>query len=525
MARPEKSATSASKETVAKVSTKVGRPNHTVATMKEEFAQNEQLSKINFNKATQALKQYKDPNVNTSYTLNSYDRETIRGYLQNPASNETNLRNVAKYLYYRSQILYRLIHWYAGMWDLRCRNVEPTFDLEQGLDSNVLKNYNETLKWLDIYNLQENLHEVFVNNYLYNVCYFLWFKDESGSIPYILEPDECKIIGRYITGDWSFAIDMSKWRSKARQNLIEYIGEPLTSMYREYQSSGTKYIIVPDEYAGCFLFDQSNINIIIPPFAPLFQELSSLLDTEDLAAVQDKLDVFKLITMRMDTLGKSINDWKIDPELLAQYFEIMVMQALPPYVSAALVPGEALDVVDFSSTASDAQVDRVANAQKNIMATSGGGAVLNSAMINNTAAFNAWLKSETDFAISSLIGQVDGFTNRMLSYDVGNPCKVKHFEISEYTKEDFRKAFLESQQYSFMSRLSLGTLYGMSERATLASIHFEQEVLGLQNLMIYPLQSSYTQSTTTDGTDPVIGGRPEIDDSELTDSGDRSRNQ
>jgi hypothetical protein len=113
----------------------------------------------------------------------------------------------------------------------------------------------------------------------------------------------------------------------------------------------------------------------------------------------------------------------------------------------------------------------------------------------------------------------------MLSYDVSNPCKVKHFEISEYTKEDFRKAFLESQQYSFMSRLALGTLYGMSERATLASIHFEQEVLGLQNLMIYPLQSSYTQSTTTDGTDPVTGGRPEIDDSELTDSGDRSRNQ
>ena len=525
MARPKKSATSASKETVAKVSTTVGRPNHTVAAMKEEFAQNEQLSKINFDKATQALRQYKDPNVNTSYTLNSYDRETIRGYLQNPASNETNLRNVAKYLYYRSQILYRLVHWYAGMWDLRCRNVEPTFDLEKGLDSNALKNYNETLKWLDIYNLQENLHEVFVNNYLYNVCYFLWFKDESGAIPYILEADECKIVGRYITGDWSFAIDMSKWRSKARQNLIEYIGEPLTSMYREYQNTGNKYIIVPDEYAGCFLFDQSNINIVIPPFAPLFQELSSLLDTEDLAAVQDKLDVFKLITMRMDTLGKSINDWKIDPELLAQYFEIMVMQALPPYVSAALVPGEALDVVDFSSTASDAQVDRVSNAQKNIMATSGGGAVLNSAMINNTAAFNAWLKSETDFAISSLIGQVDGFANRMLSYDVSNPCKVKHFEISEYTKEDFRKAFLESNQYSFMSRLALGTLYGMSERATLASIHFEQEVLGLQNLMIYPLQSSYTQSTTTDGTDPVTGGRPEIDDSELTDSGDRSRNQ
>lgn len=527
MPRTKSSANSASKKTdktkTTKVSGTVGRPNQTVAAMKEEFAHNEELSKLNFDKATEALKQYKDPNTNSAYSLNAYDRETIRGYLKNPANNEVNLRNVARYLYYRSQILYRLVHWYAGMWDLRCRNVEPTFDLEQGLDSNVLKNYNETLKWLDIYNLQENFYEVFVNCYLFDVCYFLWFKDETGAIPYILDPAECKIVGRYMSGDFAFAIDMSKWKSKARQQLIEFVGEPLTTMYKEYERTGVKWVIVPDEYAGCFKFDPSNIDVIVPPFAPLFQTLSSLLDTEDLAAIQSKLDVFKLIVMPLKTLGKAINDWEIDPELALQYFNQMVSTALPDYISAAPVPGDGLDVIDFSNTSSDSQVDRVANAQKNTFSISGGGAVLNSNMINSTAAFNAWLKEETDFAISSLIGQVDGFANRMLSYDVSNPCKVKHFEISEYTKEDFRAAMLESNQYSYMSRLSLGTLYGMSERATLGAIHFEQETLGLQNLMVYPLQSSYTQSTT-EGTDPVTGGRPQKDDKDLSPTGDASRN-
>lgn len=525
MARPKKSATSASKETVAKVSTPVGKPNHTVAAMKEEFAQNEQLSKIMFDKASQALKQYKDPNTNSSYTLNAYDRDTIRGYLKAPASNEANLRNVAKYLFYRSQILYRLVHWYADMWDLRCRNVKPTFDIEQGIDSNALKNYNETLKWLDIYNLQENFHELFMNCYLYDVCYFLWFRDETGAIPYVLPPEACKIVGKYMTKDYAIAVDMSQFRSKAKQQLIEFIGDPLESMYNEYMRTGVKYIVVPDEYAGClkFNFDQ---DLIVPPFAPLFQTLSSLLDTEDLAAVQDKLDVFKLITMRMDTLGKSINDWKIDPELLAQYFEIMVMQALPPYISAALIPGEALDVIDFSSTASDAQVDRVANSQKNIFSVSGGGAVLNASMIGSSEAFKTWCKAETEFALSSLIGQVDGFTNRMLSYDISNPCQVKHFEVSIYTKDDFRKSLLEACQYSFSYRLALGTLYGMSESDTLALLHFEQETLGLQNLMINPLQSSYTNNgeINTD-TDPVSGGRPEKDTGELSPSGERSRNK
>jgi hypothetical protein len=75
-----------------------------------------------------------------------------------------------------------------------------------------------------------------------------------------------------------------------------------------------------------------------------------------------------------------------------------------------------------------------------------------------------------------------------------------------------------------MSRLALGTLYGMSERATLASIHFEQEVLGLQNLMTYPLQSSYTQTTANDPSSED-GGRPKKDEGDLSESGDRSRNQ
>ena len=523
MARPKKSATSASKENVAKVSSSVGRPNQTVAAMKEEFAHNEELSKLMFDKASQALKQYKDPNTNSSYTLNAYDRDAIRGYLKAPASNEANLRNVAKYLFYRSQILYRLVHWYADMWDLRCRNVKPTFDIEQGIDSNALKNYNETLKWLDIYNLQENFHELFMNCYLYDVCYFLWFRDETGAIPYVLPPEACKIVGKYMTKDYAIAVDMSQFRSKAKQQLIEFIGDPLESMYNEYVKTGVKYILVPDEYAGClkFNFDQ---DLIVPPFAPLFQTLSSLLDTEDLAAVQDKLDVFKMLVLPMETLKKNMNDFAIDPSLVLDYWDRLIQDALPPYISAAVTPGTAPEVIDFSSTASDAQVDRVSNAQKNIFNVSGGGAVLNTSNINSSEAFKTWCKAETEFALSSLIGQVDGFANRMLSYDVSSPCQVKHFEVSIYTKDDFRKSLLEACQYSFSYRLALGTLYGMSESDTLALLHFEQETLGLQNLMINPLQSSYTNSGETE-TDPITGGRPEKDVGDLSPSGERSRNK
>lgn len=516
-------------EQVTKVSNPVGRPNQTVAAIREQYAQDQERSRLNFESAMKGLKQLRDPNKASPYTVNKYDRETIRTYLQNPSSNEVNLRNVARYLYFRSQIMYRLVHWYASMWDLRCRNVGfPDFDLSKGLDANKsIKKYNDTLLQLDLYDLEHNLYDPLVHNYLEDACYFLWFRDDEGAIAYMLEPDECKIDGKYMKGGFSFAIDMSKWRSQQRQALIEWIGDPLQGMWNEYQSSGIKWVHCPDEYAGCFKFNSEFIDIVIPPFAPIFQNLSALLDLDDIQAISDAQSIYKLLILPMKTISgtKVQNDFLINPDMWLEYFDRLVQGALPDYISAAPIPGDGLDVVDFSTTAADQDIDRIANAQKNIFGSSGGGAVLNANNITSTAAFNAWLQAESDFATASLIGQIEGFCNRMLGFDVSDPCKVEYFRVTQLNKENFRKGLLEANQYAYPYRLALGTLYGVSERTTLATLQFEQEILGLQNSMIYPLQSSYTSTGTTEDTDPVKGGRPSKEDDELSPSGEKERNR
>jgi hypothetical protein len=100
---------------------------------------------------------------------------------------------------------------------------------------------------------------------------------------------------------------------------------------------------------------------------------------------------------------------------------------------------------------------------------------------------------------------------------------VSYFPVSIYTKEDYRKTLLEANQYSFSMRLAYSTLLGITERQTLSALHFEQDVLGLHNLMKYPLQSSYTM--TGEETGEVGQGAPEKNPEELTPSGDRSRNK
>jgi hypothetical protein len=91
--------------------------------------------------------------------------------------------------------------------------------------------------------------------------------------------------------------------------------------------------------------------------------------------------------------------------------------------------------------------------------------------------------------------------------------------VSVYTKEDVQATLLESCQYGFSNRLAYNTFNGISEKATMAMNLLENTILGLPEKMI-PLSSSYTQSGTNDE-----GGRPKTPDDELSDSGERTRNE
>lgn len=497
--------------------------SHSVEEIKKVYEQDIARRKENFDKAEKGLKELQDlSRILTNRNINAYDKNTLRTYLTgNIGSYESNLRNAARYLFYRSNILFRWVHWYADMFCLDCRKVIPEYNLTKENDpTRMLKRYNDTLDFLDIMNMQNNAHEMLVNNFIEDVCYALYFYDDTGSFFYILDADECKIDGRYMTGDFSFAIDMSQWRGSLRQQYIEMLGEPLKSMWEEYQkNTRVKWVHVPAKYAACFKFRSEDYRTIIPPGITLLPQLANLNDLVDVQAIADEQQIYKLIYLPMKVLSgaKQSDDFEISPDLSLKYFDKLLNEALPDYVSAAPIPGDELGVIDFADNAAS-DVDRVEQSQSQILATAGGGAVLNANNITSTAAFNAWLKAETEFAISSLLPQIEGFTNRMLAINVSNPCKVEYFPISVYTKEEFRKSMLESCQYSFSNKLAYNTLLGMSEKTTIAMNYLEEQVLGLHELMKYPLSSSYTQS----GNDV---GRPETDDSELSQSGERSRNE
>ena len=291
----------------------------------------------------------RDVTKSTPKTINVFSKDLLRQYMQNLGSNEQNLRNLSWYLFYRSMTYMRLCHFYANMFYLKARSVIPPYDMIKIPDpQKTLKIYQESLDWLDTMHLQQEFYSIYLTCFVQDVFYGIYLIDETGVFIWQIPANYARIDGKYMTGDFAISMDMTYLRS--RQELLEYIPEPLEQMYRDYESSGQKWQPVPDEYAICLKYRYEDYETILPPFLAAFNSLINLSDLEDIQAIADEQEIYKMIWLQMETIGEDVDDWKVNPELMLAYFQRMINEALPDYISAAIVPGK-LNSISFEDQA------------------------------------------------------------------------------------------------------------------------------------------------------------------------------
>ena len=496
--------------------------NITAAQAKEWYEKNHAVIERYAN-GENAFKQLRDFTKRSARTISTFDKETLRTYLQNITGNEQNLRALSWYLYYRSQVYARLVHFYSNMFCLDCRSVVPEYSIVQGGDAqSMLKSYEDTITVLENLRLQQEFYNIYLTCFIQDVFYGVVFYDDTGVFIFPWPAQYARIAGKYDTGEFSYAIDCSYFRSN--MELLEYFPDPFQKLYSEYESTREKWQIMPEEYSLCLKYHSEDYETVVGVLAPIFNSLINLLDLEDIQAEAAQLEIYKLIYYELKVLDGTDqpDDWQIDPDLAIKYFNKMVDEAIPDNISAAIVPGE-LHEISFPNTAAS-DINKVMNATEAVLNTAGGSEILNGSTINNTYAFRMASIANTEYAISSLLPQTQSWVNHFLQLQLSKPCKVHFFPISVYTKDDYRDKLLESCQNGFANRIAYNTLNGFSERETLALLFFENEVLGLPDKLI-PLSTSYTQSANSGDTDPVEGGRPTVPDDELEPSADRMRNQ
>lgn len=471
--------------------------SHPAASEMREIYENSKTSFENYAKAKEALKTLTNVNKSSNVIINAFSKESLRSYLKNIGSNEKNLRNLSRYLYYRCQAYYRLVMYNANMFELDARTVIPNYNLTKtNNNKKILKSYNDTMDALDRLNLQFEMLKGYVKCFIEDVFYGVVYYDETGTFILPLDPDYCKIAGVYQTGDFSYVLDMSYFRS--RQDILELWGDPFKSMYSAYEKDSTngKWQPMPDEYAICMKARPEDWRLAVPVFSGLLNSIINLIDVEDVQAIADKQDIYKMIWLEMETLtgSKSADEWKVDPDLMIEYFNRMINEALPDYVSAAIVPGK-LQAIKFDDSDKTKDTNKISKGTEALFNSSGGAQILNSSTISGTEAFKAAVISDTEFAISMLLPQTQAWVNRFLSYKVSSPATVKFFKVSSYTKDSFKESLRKDAEYGLPVKLAINTLNGYSERDTIAMNYLEENILGITDKFV-PLQSSHTQSGT-----------------------------
>ena len=467
-----------------------------------------------FAAAEQAALSLRDVTKTATKTVTAFSKESLRSYLQNIGSNERNLRSLSRYLFYRSHAYYRWVMYNSTMFDLACRSVIPAYDLVKGGDVNkMLKSYNSTLAVLDKMNLQFEFLKALTTAFREDVFFGCAYHTEGqGWFVLPLDPDYCKISGIYSDCSFAFSMDVTYFRSK--QYELEAYGEPFVSMYRAYESTGVKYQPMPDEYSVCLKSRPEDWETVLPIASGLLNSIINLIDLEDIQAIADEQEIYKMIWLQMETLtgADSPDEWKVDPSLMIQYFNRMIEEALPDYISAAIVPGK-LDSINFESTKVN-DTNKISKSTETLFNSAGGAQILNSASISGTTAFTAAIQADTELAISNMLPQIQGIVNRLLSFYVGNDAaKVKFFEVSVYTKDEFKKSLLEGATYGTPTILAYNACNQFSELDTLALNFLENDCLDLHSKFI-PVQSSHTTAGTGEA------GRPEQD--VKTDDGEAS---
>lgn len=473
----------------------------------------------NFAAAEQAAKSLRDVTKTATKTVTAFSKESLRTYLKNIGSNEKNLRNLSRYLFYRCQSYYRLVAYNANMLCLEARTVIPEYDFTKEPDVNsTLKSYQDTLTVLDKMNLQYEFLKMAMIAFREDVAFGCAYYDEEGGLFILpLDSDYCKISSAYSDGSFGFSMDVTYFRSRAYE--LESWGEPFQSMYRAYESTGIKFQEMPPEYAVCLKIRAEDWDTVVPPFVGLLSSIINLIDLDDITAIENAQNIYKMIWLEMETLtgANSADEWKVDPAILIEYFNRMINEALPDYISAAIVPGK-LDQISFpNDRATD--TTKIESATKTLFNASGGSQILNSATISGSTAFNAAIRADTEFAISMILPQIQGFVNRFLTFYVSKPCRVKFHEISAYTKDAFKESLLKDAQYGLPVKLVLNTLNGFSEKDTMSLNFLEEQCLGVTSKFV-PLQSSHIQSGET-GTE----GAPTKSDADISDDGESSRDK
>ena len=150
-------------------------------------------------------------------------------------------------------------------------------------------------------------------------------------------------------------------------------------------------------------------------------------------------------------------------------------------------------------------------------------------LFNNSKASAAalLLSIKADQALTfTIVKAIEDMVNRFVQEQpYGKNFKVTFLNWSQYNAKELGDAYLKAATYGMPTISMYCASQGLGQAEMDCMSFLEDDVLGLKD-MFDPLRSSATMSGTSDGNGATDdGGAPKKEDGDLSDSGEKSREQ
>lgn len=481
----------------------------------------ENLEKMKqFAKAIDNVLQLTDLTQNSTKTWTVFSKDRLRQYMQNPNSESSrqSLRDLSMFLYTISFPLRRIVNYFASLPDFSAYKINLDFSLTEDNDEEkLMKDYEDACRFVRKMNLEINIFKLLVIAWREGIVYFQPYQDADGNMLLMpLDSRYCKPAGIGYNNLIHVAFDFSFFRG-TNEFYLDIWDKEFKQKYNKY-SSDTSLRWQQLDNARAFKIDISDLDLLISPFASLFESIIDLVDLTALANVRSKLDVYKLLVMKIPMLKtETADDFGLSLTYAQKFYEA-AKENLSEDVGLILSPMD-VSAINFDKSATSDTND-IIKSYDALMENAGVGQIMSGSRLTGSTSVQMSMLTDAMLATDGLIQQIEAFVNERLRMEYNNTSAYLEFlDVNAYNKQEKISTYKDLAALGVPVKLELASLCGMDPLSVMASDWLENK-LGLgTTAWCTPLVNGYTNSGVSDSK----GGAPTKD--KVTDDGEKSRDK
>lgn len=445
-----------------------------------------------------------------------FTRNQIINMTQYPERYGKNIIRLSRYMMLKSGYYKRLVDYFVNM-----AVINWTVDMSTKLDNayttnpkTIRQNYFKYVAQVNKFKLDSHISNIMQKLFVEDACFgFVTETDVDCSIYYI-DPTYCEIKSLANGCVYQYAVN----RSLLTSDLYDTIPVELQNILEQSKEiSLNNMVTIPYENSLCLKYN-NDFTYLYPCFFGLISEILSIDDAKDLSKAKSEADAYKLVYLKIPTNDEG--QMTMGDEIVVP-FTSMVKEVCPTSWGVVPVP-MGMELMESKSTANEDE-NKVEQAVENFY-TEGGvsKAIISAASSGSELKYSIKVDSSDIYRIYRQIEQWVDLQMKIRGYIY----KSYQFEYSIlpmtiYDTNDFIDKELKLAQVSVPNKGRLLAANNINTAKMLGNSLLENNILADIFSTWCPLSTSFTQSGSSDVTNQ--GGRPEMNEDDLSDAGIQTR--